>query len=178
MLRRSFLGAMAGGLLPAAASPKTNFVLILADDLGAHDLACYGNPNVATPNLDRMARQGALFTDAYAACPVCSPTRASILTGRYPVRTGVTDWIPGRPSDARGPITTPRTATELKLAETTMAESLKPAGYRSAAVGKWHLGGEGFSPTDQGFDRNVGGNSSGSPPRSTSQRVMRSSPSM
>ncbi len=157
---------MAGGLLPAATSPKTNFVLILADDLGAHDLACYGNPNVATPNLDRMARQGARFTDAYAACSVCSPTRASILTGRYPVRTGVTDWIPGRPSDARGPITTPRTATELKLAETTIAESLKPAGYRSAAVGKWHLGGEGFSPTDQGFDRNVGGNSSGSPPRS------------
>lgn len=166
MLRRSFLGSLAGGLLSAAAPSKTNFVLILADDLGSHDLSCYGNRYVSTPNLDRMAREGARFTQAYAACPVCSPTRASIMTGRYPVNTGVTDWIPGRQSDPRGPITTPRTATELKLAETTVAESLKPAGYRSAAVGKWHLGGDGFSPTDQGFDLNVGGNSSGSPPRS------------
>ncbi len=166
MLRRTFLGSIAGGLVSAAASSKPNFVFILADDLGAHDLACYGNRHVSTPNLDRLAREGARFTNAYAACPVCSPTRASILTGRYPVRTGVTDWIPGRPSDPRGPITTPRTATELKLAETTLAESLKPAGYRSASVGKWHLGGEGFFPTDQGFDINIGGNSSGSPPRS------------
>lgn len=159
---------MAAGLLSRAAAtpPKTNFVLILADDLGWRDLACYGNPYVATPNLDRLASQGARFTQAYAACPVCSPTRASILTGRYPVNTGVTDWIPGRPSDPRGPINTPRTATELRLEETTIAESLKPAGYRSASIGKWHLGGDGFLPTDQGFDVNVGGNSSGSPPRS------------
>lgn len=164
--RRTFLGTLAGGILSAAASPKTNFVLILADDLGWRDLACYGNRYVATPNLDRLAREGARFTQAYAACPVCSPTRASILTGRYPVRTGVTDWIPGRQSDPRGPIITPHTANQLALAETTIAESLKPAGYRSAAVGKWHLGGDGFLPTDQGFDVNVGGNSSGSPPRS------------
>ena len=88
------------------------------------------------------------------------------MTGRYPVRTGVTDWIAGRPSHEKGPITTPRTATELKLAETTIAERLKPAGYRSASIGKWHLGGEGFWPTDQGFDVNIGGNHSGSPPRS------------
>jgi arylsulfatase A len=112
-----------------------------------------------------LARQGARFTNAYAACPVCSPTRASILTGRYPVRTGVTDWIPGRPSDPAGPITTPRTATELRLEETTIAEALKPAGYRSASVGKWHLGGTGFDPVSQGFDRNIG-NETGSPPRS------------
>lgn len=166
MLRRTFLGSLAGGLLPAATRQKTNFVLILADDLGWHDLACYGNPYVATPNLDRMASEGARFTDAYAACPVCSPTRASIMTGRYPVRTGVTDWIPGRPSDPLGPITTPRTATELKLQETTIAESLAPANYRTASIGKWHLGGDGFSPREQGFDVNIGGNSSGSPPRS------------
>ncbi len=167
MDRRSFLASLAGGFLTArAASSPPNVVFILADDLGARDLGCYGNPYFATPNLDRLATQGARFTNAYAACPVCSPTRASILTGRYPVRTGVTDWIPGRPSDPKGPITTPRTATELKLQETTIAEALKPAGYRTASVGKWHLGSRGFYPTDQGFDINIGGNESGSPPRS------------
>ncbi len=167
MKRRTFLASLGGGLAAAAAAqPKTNIVLILADDFGARDLGCYGNKYFATPNIDRLAREGVRFTNAYAACPVCSPTRASIVTGRYPVRTGVTDWIPGRKSDPKGPITTPLTATELKLSETTIAEALKPAGYRSASVGKWHLGGEGFYPTDQGFDLNVGGNQTGSPPRS------------
>jgi arylsulfatase A len=169
MDRRGFLGALAGGLgarrSHGAAAPP-NFVFILADDLGVRDLGCYGNPYFATPNLDRLAAEGARFTNAYAACPVCSPTRASILTGRYPVRTGVTDWIPGRPSDPGGPIVTPRTATRLRLEETTIAEALKPLGYRSASIGKWHLGGDGFLPTDQGFDLNIGGNSSGSPPPS------------
>ena len=117
MLRRTFLGSLAGGLLAAPPANKTNILFILADDLGWRDLACYGNPYVATPNLDRLAREGGRFRQAYAACPVCSPTRASILTGKYPVRTGVTDWIPGRPSDPRGPVITPTTATELKLSE-------------------------------------------------------------
>ncbi len=166
MLRRSFLALLAGGVLFAGPPPKTNFVVILADDLGWRDLATYGNRYVATPNLDRLAREGARFTQAYATSPVCSPTRASILTGRYPVRTGVTDWIPGRPSDPRGPIITPPTAQELKLDEITIAESLKQAGYRSASIGKWHLGGAGYTPTDQGFDLNVGGTASGSPPES------------
>lgn len=165
MTRRSWLGALAGAAV-AAAEPKPNFVFILADDLGGHDIGPYGAKYFKTPNLDKLAAQGAKFTNAYAACPVCSPSRAAILTGKYPVRTGVTDWIPGRPSHAQGPITTPRTATELKLEEQTIPERLKAAGYRSAAVGKWHLGGKGFSPTDQGFDVNVGGNESGSPPRS------------
>ena len=167
MNRRSFLAGLTGGLVHAAAAqPKPNIVLILADDFGARDLGCYGNQYFATPNIDRLAAAGVRFTNAYAACPVCSPTRASIMTGRYPVRTGVTDWIPGRVSDPKGPVTTPRTATELRLTEITIAEALKPAGYRSASVGKWHLGGEGFYPTDQGFDVNAGGNQSGSPPRS------------
>jgi arylsulfatase A-like enzyme len=168
MLRRAFLASLGGGLLAAAPKQKTNFVFILADDLGAHDIGCYGNGNVATPNLDRLANEGARFTNAYAACPVCSPTRASIMTGRYPVRTGVTDWIAGRPNHERGPIVTPRTATELKLEESTIAERLKPAGYRSASIGKWHLGNEPFYPTEQGFDINIGGNHSGSPPRGPS----------
>jgi arylsulfatase A-like enzyme len=167
MQRRQFLATLGGGLFHAAAAQtKMNFVFILADDFGARDLSCYGNRFWSSPNIDRIAREGARFTNAYAACPVCSPTRASIVTGRYPAATGVTDWIPGRPSDPKGPVTTPRTATELKLAETTFAEALKTAGYRSASVGKWHLGGEGFYPTDQGFDVNIGGNHTGSPPRS------------
>src|SRR5437899_2441632 len=147
MDRRAFLAAMTGGAasLRAAKAPP-NFVFILADDFGWRDLACYGNPYFATPNIDRLAREGARFTNAYAACPVCSPTRASILTGKYPVRTGVTDWIPGRPSDPKGPLTTPRTALELKLAEVTIAERLKAASYRSASIGKWHLGGTGDLP--------------------------------
>lgn len=167
MNRRNFLAAFAG-VLPASAlaARRTNFVFILADDFGWADLACYGNRYFATPNIDRLAAQGARFTNAYAACPVCSPTRASIVSGRYPARTGVTDWIPGRRHHEQGPITTPRTATELKLSEITVAERLKPADYRSAAVGKWHLGGEGHLPTDQGFDINIGGDHRGSPPRS------------
>ncbi len=156
-------------LAAAAPRPATNVVMILADDLGWKDLSCYGNLNVVTPNLDRLAREGARFTQAYAACPVCSPTRASILTGRYPVRTGVTDWISGRPSHPNGPIITPRTALQLKLEEQTIAERLKAAKYRTAAVGKWHLGGEGFLPTDQGFDLNIGGSHRGSPPPSGSK---------
>lgn len=168
MRRRTFLSNLASGLLTAQAprAARTNFVFILADDLGWRDLGCYGNRDFATPNIDRLASQGARFTNAYAACPVCSPTRASIMTGKYPVRTGVTDWIPGRPSHEKGPVTTPRTATGMKLSETTIAERLKPAGYRSASVGKWHLGNEGHWPTDQGFDVNLGGDHSGSPPRS------------
>ncbi len=164
MLRRSFLYSLAGGLLPPATRPPVNFVFILADDLGVNDLACYGNRFYATPNLDRLASQGARFTQAYAACPVCSPTRASIMTGRYPVRTGVTDWIPGRPSHERGPIITPKTASRLELAERTIPECLQPQGYASASIGKWHLGSQGYYPTDQGFDWNLGGNHTGSPP--------------
>lgn len=166
MDRRTFLAGLGAATFRAAGAvqPRTNFVFILADDFGWPDLGCYGNKYFSTPNIDRLASQGARFTNAYAACPVCSPTRASILTGKYPVRTGVTDWIPGRPSHEAGPVTTPRTATELNLAETTIAEQLKPAGYRSASIGKWHLGGEGFYPTEQGFDHNLGGNHSGSPP--------------
>jgi arylsulfatase A-like enzyme len=165
--RRTFLAAAGCGLLQAQSrAQKPNIVLILADDLGWRDLACYGNEFHSTPHLDRLAAEGARFTQAYAAAPVCSPTRASILTGRWPVRTGVTDWIPGRPSPERGPLVTPVTARSLPLEEITLAEMLREAGYRTALMGKWHLGGEGFLPENQGFDINIGGTASGSPPRS------------
>lgn len=165
--RRRFLAAAGGAALHAQTRPeRPNIVFILADDLGWRDLACYGNEHHSTPNIDRLASEGARFTHAYAAAPVCSPTRASILTGRWPVRLGVTDWIPGRPSPARGPLVTPATARELPLEEATLAEALRQAGYRTANIGKWHLGGQGFLPGDQGFDVNIAGTESGSPPRS------------
>ena len=100
MLRRSFLqtaaGAAAAQLLDAAADPAANVVFVLMDDLGWRDTGPYGNRFIDTPNLDRFARESVRFTNAYAACPVCSPTRASILTGQYPARLHLTDWIPGR----------------------------------------------------------------------------------
>lgn len=164
--RRSFLAAAGGALTAQPRVARPNIVFILADDLGWRDLACYGSEHHSTPNLDRLASEGARFTHAYAAAPVCSPTRASILTGRAPARLGITDWIPGRPSPERGPLITPATARQLRLEETTLAEQLRQAGYRTANIGKWHLGGQGFLPGDQGFDLNIAGTESGSPPRS------------
>jgi len=164
--RRSFLAAAGGALAAQPRGARPNIVFILADDLGWRDLSCYGSEHYSTPNLDRLASEGARFTHAYAAAPVCSPTRASILTGRAPARTGVTDWIPGRPWPERGPLITPATARQLRLEETTLAEQLRQAGYRTANIGKWHLGGQRFLPGDQGFDLNIGGTDSGSPPRS------------
>jgi arylsulfatase A-like enzyme len=146
-----------------AKTKQPNIVLVLFDDLGWRDFGCFGNERKVTPNLDAIAKEGVKFTQAYAACPVCSPTRAALLTGKYPPRTGVTDWIAGRPQWPTAKLITPRTKTELALEETTVAESLKLAGYRTAAIGKWHLGGNnGFLPTDQGFDHNTGGNHRGS----------------
>ena len=163
--RREFLAAAGGALVGAPRRrPRPNIVLILADDLGWRDLACYGNPYFSTPHIDRLAAEGVRFPQSYAAAPVCSPTRASILTGKYPARTGVTDWIPGRRWPERGPLITPAVPRQLALDETTIPERLRPLGYRSASIGKWHLGGPGFLPTDQGFDINIGGTASGSPP--------------
>ena len=131
--------------------------------MGWTDLGCYGSKSYDTPNIDKLAAQGMRFTNAYAACPVCSPTRASIMTGKYPARLHLTDWIPGTKQWPSAKLLTPAFRQELPLAEVTLAEALKPAGYASASIGKWHLGGEGFSPTEQGFDRNVGGTARGSP---------------
>src|SRR5262249_38662006 len=116
-----------------------------------------------TPHLDRLAREGLRFTDAYAACPVCSPTRAALLTGKYPARLRLTDWLPGRPDRSDQKLLRPDFRKELPLEEITLAELLKEAGYTTGHVGKWHLGGKGFDPEKQGFDVNIGGDHTGTP---------------
>lgn len=136
----------------AAEKPKPNFVFILMDDMGWTDLGCYGSKFYQSPNIDKLASQGMKFTEAYAACPVCSPTRASIMTGKYPARLNLTDFIPGRKILPDQKLLRPEFNKELPLNETTLAEALKSAGYVSGAFGKWHLGGEGFEPDKQGFD--------------------------
>src|SRR5687767_7422970 len=146
-----------------AAERPRNVLIFLADDYGAMDFGA-GNPKTfyETPNLDRFAAQGVRFTSAYSANPVCSPTRYSIMTGKYPTRVGLTNWLPGlRIERFEGaPLT-----REMPLEETTIAEVLKPAGYRTAFVGKWHLGEEEkFWPEAQGFDVNIAGFSKGGPP--------------
>ena len=148
-------GAAAAGKMADRAEDRPNVVFILVDDLGWADVGCYGNTFNETPNIDRLARQGMRFTDAYAACPVCSPTRASIVSGQYPARLGITDFIPGhwRPFEK---LTVPINRTQyLPLNIVTFAEALKGAGYACGAFGKWHLGGRTHFPDRQGFDTMV-----------------------
>ena len=175
--RRDFLRRTAGGLgalafmgsraLPGlaettatAGGKRLNFVFFLVDDLGYSELGCYGNTFNETPNLDRLARQGMRFTDAYAAAPVCSPYRAALMTGQWPARVGITDYL--RPNDPK----------HLAPETTTIAEVFKSAGYATGMIGNWHLtgyehdGAVEVQPTDQGFDeaivserRGIGGGS-------------------
>ncbi|WZO97891.1 sulfatase-like hydrolase/transferase [Isosphaeraceae bacterium EP7] len=157
-----FAPIAASGRTPAA-DPRPNVVLIVADDLGWADLGCYGSTFHKTPNLDRLAASGRRFTQAYAASPVCSPTRAALLTGKHPARLGLTDWLPGRgnrPDQKRLSAPLP---PGLPLEETTLAERFQAAGYATALIGKWHLGGPGLEPTRQGFDLNIAGDATGSP---------------
>ncbi len=144
--------------------PHLNIVLIVADDLGWADLGSYGSRYYQTPNLDRLAMRGVKFTAAYAN-PNCAPTRAALMTGRYGPRTGVytvNSGARGRPEFRH--LTPPKNVTALPLGEVTIAEVLHDAGYVTAHMGKWHLGGRGHLPTDQGFDINIGGHEAGSPP--------------
>jgi arylsulfatase A-like enzyme len=158
-------GSAASFAASAAETPKAdppNVVFILLDDMGWSDPGCYGNRFYETPNIDGLARKGMRFTNAYAACPVCSPTRASIMTGKYPARVKLTNWIPGGARQTR-PLLEPPFQMFLATDEVTIAEALKPAGYATASVGKWHMGGEGHLPEDQGFNLNVAGTEAGSP---------------
>lgn len=157
----------------ASTTPPPNIVFILIDDLGWRDLGCYGSTFHETPHLDRLAGQGMKFTNAYAACCVCSPTRASILTGQYPARLHLTDYLSGRPpqnAKLQDPDWTPYLPRDVQ----TIAGALKPAGYVSALIGKWHLGGsrqfgapkeaEDALPERRGFDVNIAGSHYGQPP--------------
>ena len=146
---------------------QPNIVFFLADDLGQRDLGCYGSTFYETPHLDRLASQGARFTDAYAACPVCSPTRASIMTGQWPQRIGITDYIgaPLKPEawNRNTRLLPAPYSDRLPLDSPTLAKSLKAAGYATFFAGKWHLGPEGWWPENQGFDVNFGGIDRGGP---------------
>jgi arylsulfatase A-like enzyme len=148
----------------AADAPKPNFVFILIDDMGWRDAGCYGSTFYQTPHIDRLAAGGMRFTDAYAACPVCSPTRASILTGRYPPRYNLTTFLPGRKDMPSQKLLQPKINLQLPLGEVMIPKLLKPAGYVSASIGKWHLGGKDHAPENFGFDLNIGGSGGGSPP--------------
>ncbi|MFT5465900.1 MAG: arylsulfatase A-like enzyme [Verrucomicrobiales bacterium] len=151
----------------AAAGAKTdkpNFVFFLVDDLGWADVGCFGSTFHETPNIDGLAASGMKFTNAYAAASICSPTRASIMTGRHPARVNITDWIPGARAPKGGKFKHLDDLAQLPLEEITIAEALKENGYATFFAGKWHLGSEGFLPTDQGFDFNIGGHHRGSPP--------------
>jgi arylsulfatase A-like enzyme len=162
-----------GGAPLGASERPPNIVFILIDDLGWRDLGCYGSTFYETPHVDRLAGQGMKFTNAYAACSVCSPTRAAILTGQYPARLHLTDYLSGRPPrDAK--LQVPDWTPYLTRDTPTIAGVLRPAGYVSGLVGKWHLGGSSESgapgeaedslPERRGFDVNVAGSQYGQPP--------------
>jgi len=142
MTRRDFVLAP---LLQAAAGQRPNIVILFADDLGYGDLGCYGHPTIRTPNLDRMAAEGMRFTQFYSAAAVCTPSRAALLTGRLPLRSGLTRVL------------SPFSAGGIPASEVTLAEALKDAGYATACVGKWHLGHQPqYLPTRHGFDSYFG----------------------
>ncbi|MEK6247284.1 MAG: sulfatase-like hydrolase/transferase, partial [Planctomycetales bacterium] len=157
-----------------------NFIVVLVDDLGWTDLGCYGSKYYETPFIDQLAEEGMRLTNAYAACAVCSPTRAALLTGRYPARHGITDWMRPKiwggtiPKDGKNPsgfdnpglkLLTPKNHLWMELNELTFAEILRKAGYATCHIGKWHLGAEDWYPDKQGFNHNLGGNDYGQPPR-------------
>lgn len=162
------LGALLTGLNLVAAAPTDtpkapNVILIVADDLGARDLGCTGSSFHRTPHLDQLASRSVRFTDAYSAAPVCSPSRAALLTGQYPARLHLTDWLPGRGDLPAQRLARPSIIGGLPPGIPTLGSVLHRAGYRTGHIGKWHLGAKGSSPLDHGFDENIGGDELGSP---------------
>jgi arylsulfatase A-like enzyme len=166
---KAFVSLMMVALLAGPAEggndgKRPNVIFILIDDLGWTDLGSFGSDLYETPNLDQLCRRGMKFTNNYAACTVCSPTRAAIMTGKYPARLHITDWIPGtkRP---RAKLTVPLWTQYLPREEVTIAEALRKAGYVTCHIGKWHLGNQEQGwPDKHGFDFNFGGYERGSPP--------------
>jgi arylsulfatase A len=139
-----------GSSLPAQDQP--NIVLILADDLGIHDLRCYGRGDHRSPRLDALANQGIRYTSAYCGLSICSASRAALMTGKSPARLHLTSFLPGRPDAPSQLVLNARIQSALPPEERTLAEELKKAGYRTGLFGKWHLGNGDSSPTSQGFD--------------------------
>lgn len=182
-MKNILLGAL--GLIPFAGNSqpetvnkeKPNIIFLLVDDLGWKDLGFMGSKYYETPNIDKLSRQGIVFSNAYAACAVCSPSRASIQTGKYPSRLGITDWIRARFQVEGGKVTTPppfdenegrklRTPSNpywMELKETTVAEYLKKSNYFTCHIGKWHLGTDEYYPEKQGYDLNIAGCDMGQP---------------
>lgn len=148
---------------------KPNVLFILTDDLGYHDLSCMGSNYYETPNIDRIASEGMVFTNGYAACQVCSPSRASIMTGKFPARHGITDWIGAASGEAwrkkgrHNQLLPAAYVHRLPTEYITLPEAMKEAGYKTFFAGKWHLGSKGSWPEDHGFDINIGGWDAGSP---------------
>ncbi|MFC4872561.1 sulfatase [Negadavirga shengliensis] len=169
-----------GAWAQVTAQDRVNVILIHVDDLGWTDLSSFGSDYFQTPHIDRLAAEGVKFTQSYAAAAICSPSRVALLTGQYPARTGITDWIrakfqggdlPADGSNPQGydahegkPLKTPQNYLYMPLEEVTLAELLQESGYRTAHIGKWHLGPEGYFPENQGFDENYGGCDLGQPP--------------
>ncbi len=164
-----------------AAEKPLNVIVILVDDLGWMDLSCQGSDYFKTLHIDQLAKEGMRFTNGYASCAVCSPTRYSVQTGRYPARSGITDWMRHSWQRPHGHKSLKKNPTEyvgtikdkllcppnpywMEHAERTLAEILKRNGYKTAYIGKWHLGGNGWLPTTQGFQVNKGGFEFGQPP--------------
>lgn len=169
LMKKSMVGALIGVLLTLSQTcrqnetPPVNVLFILVDDLGWNDLGVYGQQFYESPNIDKWAGESIIFSQAYSAASICSPSRAAILTGRHPARFPITDWIPGQNPGGKQLIG-PQDLDALPLEEKTLAEIFHQAGYQTFFAGKWHLGGEGNLPTDQGFTVNKGGHEKGSPP--------------
>ena len=146
---------------------KTNVIFILVDDMGWMDISCQGSEFYETPNIDRIAEEGMLFTDAYAACPVCSPTRASIMSGKYPARIGLTHYIGDpdhcKPGNEKGKLLSAPYVPFLSTEEKSMATAFRENGYSTWHLGKWHMGKEDYWPDRHGFDINIGGCHMGRP---------------
>ncbi|HJN07070.1 MAG TPA: sulfatase [Pirellulaceae bacterium] len=162
-----FLLLVFAASVAGVAAERPNVVFILADDLGWRDLSVEGSEFYESPNVDRIANEGMRFTRGYATCQVCSPSRASIMTGKYPARLDITDWIgaaAGTDWKRNTRLLPAQYNRHLPHEDISLAEAFREGGYRTFFAGKWHLGGEGSFPEDHGFEVNVGGHHRGSPP--------------
>ena len=165
--RIALISFVALSSLQLRADERPNVVFILADDLGWKDLSITGSEFYETPHIDRIASSGVQFVQGYATCQVCSPSRASIMTGKYPARLHITDWIGAKSGYAwkrNGRILPAAYESKLPADEITIAEAFHEVGYSTFFAGKWHLGGKGSWPEDHGFEVNCGGHHRGSPP--------------